>query len=188
MKRFVVLLTILVATLVVALWWFYRKPPQILWPHESAQIVRSACYGRVLRSSYNHSDNTYLVSVFLALDDIHWQTNPVNGQVIDVRYDPTGQFNIAYDYNKSRDNEKSITTYQTPRGRVYLYQIAGLMARRISTYVKPGMQVVKGDIMGLIKFGSRVDLIIENGDRFHPDVRAGDYVKGSQTIIGRWTN
>ncbi len=173
----------LVIIIVIFIQFFYRKPTIIKY-NESDNILRGPCFGRVMVSRYNRNDNTYLISIFLSVSDIHWQLNPINAIVDSVSYDNTGKFELAYDFNKSRDNEKNITIYKTKYGIIKMYQIAGLVARRIETYIKPGESVTKGEIMGLIKLGSRVDLIIENGSNFKCNVKPNDKIKGSETIIG----
>ncbi len=168
---------------------FFRKPQILTFPNESSLIVRGPCFGRVMEAKYEPKNNTFFIAIFLSPFHIHWQLNPIDGTVTNVRYDPTGKYELAYDLNKSQDNEKSITTYVTKNGnfKLHQYQIAGFVARRISTYVKPKEEVVKGQIMGLIRFGSRVDLVIEDGDKFQCKVKVDDVIEGSNTILGRWT-
>ncbi len=174
----------LITSIVIAILLFFYRKPKINSFNESNKIVRGPCFGKVMRSIYNKNDNSYLISIFLSVKDIHWQLNPVDGIVDLVTYDNTGKFNLAFDFNKSRDNEKNITIYNTNNGRIKMYQIAGLLARRISTYIKPGENVKKGNIMGLIKLGSRVDLIIEQGHRFKSFIKNNDYINGSNTVLG----
>jgi phosphatidylserine decarboxylase len=174
----------LITSIIVAILLFFYRKPTILSFNESNKILRGPCFGKVMLSEFNKKDNTFIISIFLSVKDIHWQLNPIDGIIDSVTYDNTGKFNLAFDYNKSKDNEKNITIYNTNNGRIKLYQIAGLLARRISTYIKPGDYVKKGDIMGLIKLGSRVDLIIEQGQRFKSFVKKNDYINGSNTILG----
>lgn len=173
----------LIIIIVLFIQFFYRKPTIIKY-NEPDNILRGPCFGRVMVSQYNKNDNTYLISIFLSVSDIHWQLNPIDATVESVNYDNTGKFELAYDFNKSRDNEKNITIYKTKYGNIKMYQIAGLVARRIETYIKPTESVKKGEIMGLIKLGSRVDLIIENGSNFKSQVKPNDKIDGSNTILG----
>jgi len=214
MKRSYKILVLMLILLVL----FFRKPNILLLENDNPLTVRGPCFGKVLETKYNPENNTYSIAIFLSIFDIHWQLNPINGIIKDVKYDNTGKFELAFDLNKSRVNEKAITTYslksndtiEAPSGSdfpkenpnkvrettflnreehiLHLYQIAGKFARRIFTYVKPEQEVKKGEIMGLIAFGSRVDLIIENGDKFVCSVNKDDKVKGSKTIIGYWEN
>jgi len=194
MKRSYKILVLMLILLVL----FFRKPNILVFKDDNPLTVRGPCFGKVLETKYNPENNTYSIAIFLSIFDIHWQLNPIDGVIKDVKYDNTGKFELAFDLNKSRDNEKAITTYSlrkndTESGSdkeyfLHLYQIAGKFARRIFTYVKPQDNVIKGEIMGLIAFGSRVDLIIENGDNFVCTVNKNDKVKGSKTIIGYWKN
>lgn len=188
MKRCYKILVLMFVLLVL----FFRKPKILLFEDDNPLTVRGPCYGKVLETKYNPENNTYSIAIFLSIFDIHWQLNPISGVINDVKYDNTGKFELAFDLNKSRDNEKAIITYSLKENdkeyKLHLYQIAGKFARRIFTYVKPQDNVKKGEIMGLIAFGSRVDLIIENGDKFVCKVNKNDKVKGSKTIIGYWEN
>jgi len=169
--------------------YFYRKPNVVKIPiNEPDLVVRAPCYGRVLSAKYEPKNNTFFIAIFLSPFDIHWQSNPIDGTVTDVVYDPSGKYELAYDLNKSKNNEKAITTYKTIDGQhgLKLVQIAGYFVRRIQTFVKQGQGVKKGDLMGLIHFGSRVDLIIDQGDRFVCEVKQGDSVYGANTVLGRW--
>ena len=180
---------VLCLTLMITLF-FYRKPQIFLYPKESTQIVRGPCFGRVMKSKYEPHNDTWYVAVFLSPLDIHWQLNPVSGKIIKMEYDDIGNFKLAYKMNKSDENEKCITTYQVRGSKrtIDMYQIAGIAARRIRTYVAVKENFEKGQIMGLILLGSRVDLIISDGKNFICQVRKNDRINGSQTIIGQWKN
>ena len=113
---------------------------------------------------------------------------PCNGRVVSVRYDATGKFELAYNETKSRENEKAIITLDTNIGIVKVYQIAGKLVRCIDTYNKEGDRVVSGNLIGMIKLGSRVDLILPNASHFQLKVKEGIRVNGSSTIIGSYDN
>lgn len=173
---------VLIAILILFLLYFYRKPHITLRPSEQ-DIIRSPAFGHIMDVTYQ-DDNTIFIAIFLSPTDIHYQLNPCNAVIEDVQYDPTGQFNLAFDLNKSRENEKAIISYRIPQGILKVYQIAGFLVRRIKTYVKPGDAVVSGDFSGMIQFGSRVDMIIPNADQFELLVEKGQYMTGSDTVIG----
>ncbi len=180
----------IIITLILFILFFFRRPKILTFEDNSNLVVRGPCFGKVIESKYNQENNTYNIAIFLSVFDIHWQLNPIDGQIEKVVYDNTGKFKLAYNLNKSRDNEKAITTYTINKNnkdyKLHLYQIAGKVARRIYTYVKPKDNVKQGQIMGLIAFGSRVDLVIENGDMFVPNIKLKDRVNGSETVIGHW--
>ena len=150
MKRSYKILVLMLILLVL----FFRKPNILVFKDDNPLTVRGPCFGKVLETKYNPENNTYSIAIFLSIFDIHWQLNPIDGVIKDVKYDNTGKFELAFDLNKSRDNEKAITTYSlrqndTESGSdkeyfLHLYQIAGKFSRRIFTYVKPQDNVIKG--------------------------------------------
>ena len=106
------------------------------------------------------SNNRVFVSIFLSVFNNHTQMYPVNGTVIKRVYDDTGQFNIVIDGYKSRNNEKKIHTIQMNNNNIVkVVQIAGFLPRRIASSDVVPLDVKAGEYLGMIKFGSRVDLI-----------------------------
>ncbi len=181
LKKILGYLIVLVALFLA---FFYRKPKITLRPREH-NVVRSPAFGRVLKIQDHPGDHLF-IAIFLSPLDIHYQVSPVNGVVRQVDYDPSGKFEIAFEESKSRANEKSIIYIDTPHGTFTLYQIAGFLVRRIDTYVKPKDKLTSGELIGLIKFGSRVDLIIPKASRFKLLAQEGDYLRGSESIIGHY--
>jgi phosphatidylserine decarboxylase len=105
-------------------------------------------------------NNRVLVSIFLSVFNNHTQLYPVNGTVIKRVYDDTGQFNIVIDRYKSRNNEKKIHTIRMNNNNIVeVIQIAGFLPRRIASSDVVPLDVKAGEYLGMIKFGSRVDLI-----------------------------
>jgi phosphatidylserine decarboxylase len=123
-----------------------------------------------------------LVSIFLSVFDVHVNRTPIEGRVGEIEY-RRGRFMIATDRRASVENEQSVLTFESPVGPIVCKQIAGLIARRIVYWNKPGSVVGRGDRFGLIKFGSRVDLIMPAG--VNVEVRKGDRVKGGESVIGK---
>ena len=164
--------------------YFFRKPDIVLYPNEN-DIIRSPAFGKILLIS-NLPNDTLFIAIFLSPFDIHYSLNPCNGVVENVEYDHTGRFELAFDLQKSRLSEKAITTYIIPQGKLKVYQIAGYLARRIVTYVTPGQKVVKGSYHGLIKLGSRVDIIIPKASQFKLLAQEKDYLRGSDSVIGHY--
>jgi phosphatidylserine decarboxylase len=172
----------LIVLVALFLAFFYRKPKITIRPREH-NVVRSPAFGRILKIQEQPDDHLF-IAIFLSPLDIHYQVSPINGVVRQVYYDATGKFELAYNETKSRMNEKSIIYIDTPHGTFTLYQIAGFLVRRIDTYVNPKDRVTSGELIGLIKFGSRVDLIIPKASRFKLLAQEGDYLRGSDSVIG----
>ena len=123
------------------------------------------------------------VSIFLSVFSIHVQKVPFNAVVDSTTYQE-GRFLAAFNHRASDENEQSISYFSTDRGNFTVRQIAGLIARRILTYVETGSAVRRGDRLGYIRFGSRVDIILPFS--FELFVKVGDKVKGGESIIGKF--
>ena len=122
------------------------------------------------------------ISIFMSLFDVHVNRSPVDGFVVDIKYN-RGKFFSANLDKASTENEQCAIHIKTEDKRdIVVVQIAGLVARRIVTYPKAGEQLNKGDIIGLIKFGSRVDIYIDGG--FEQTVRLKEHVKAGETVLG----
>ena len=124
------------------------------------------------------------ISIFLSVFNVHSQRVPLSGKVISKTYN-SGKFLAAFNHKASLDNEQTVVMFETESGKRYkIKQIAGLIARRILNYMKPENRVERGQRLGFIRFGSRVDIIVP--PEFQIDVSLGDMVRGNQTIIGRF--
>ena len=164
--------------------YFYRYPFWIGTPmdYSDNNKVFSPAFGTIMNIK-KEDNGDYFIAIFLSPLDIHYQFSPVSGSITDIKYDPTGKFELAYDLNKSRDNEKSIFTIENSYGKFKVYQIAGKLVRRISRFRKIGDDVKTGQVLGLIHFGSRVDIIIPNRDnRFTPLVRVDEKVNANTPL------
>ncbi len=121
------------------------------------------------------------VSTFLSLFNVHVNRVPVSGVVRQVRYTPGKFLNASLD-KASSDNERNAVLIVTPEGKeVVVVQIAGLVARRILCTLKEGQQVRAGERMGLIRFGSRVDVYLPAGTS--TNVRVGQTAVGAETVL-----
>jgi phosphatidylserine decarboxylase len=182
--------TVLASILAVALLGlilFYREPLFKLpfYQIQSNQIA-SPSYGTITRILHDPETKKRVVSIFLSPLDVHTQYYPIHGYVMDHKHDLNGKFHLAYEWDKSNDNEKVITwmknlNYGKEERIVKITQIAGYLVRRISTPHRVGCYVHAGDYLGMIKFGSRVDL--EFDDVYRLQVREGQYVYGPHTIL-----
>lgn len=140
--------------------WFFRDPARAV-PTEPGLVVAPG-EGRVIIVE-EADEPTYLggrcrkISIFLSVFDVHVQRAPCAGTVEHKIYKP-GAFAVAWLDKASDDNEQASVGIATPHGKVLVRQIAGLIARRIVTYPEPGQLLERGQHIGLIRFGSRVDL------------------------------
>ncbi|HSW31112.1 MAG TPA: phosphatidylserine decarboxylase family protein [Longimicrobiales bacterium] len=165
--------------------WFFRDPERHI-PTEPAVVVAPG-EGRILLVE-EVDEPTYLggrarkITIFLSVFDIHVQRSPVAGRVEHRVYRP-GTFAVAWLDKASEDNERASLGIATPHGRVLVRQIAGLIARRIVTYPVEGQDVARGERIGIIRFGSRVDLFLPLD--WEVTCAPGDRVVAGLTILAR---
>ncbi len=127
-------------------------------------------------------DKRLQVSIFMSPTNVHVNRYPIAGVVSFFKYHP-GKFLAAYEPKSSTDNERTTIVVKHAKGTEILFrQIAGALARRIVWYCKQGDVASQCQQMGFIKFGSRVDLFLPIGTKLN--VKIGDVVKGSQTVLG----
>jgi phosphatidylserine decarboxylase len=125
------------------------------------------------------------VSIFMSVFDVHVNRSPASGPIERIAYRP-GKF-INADLDKaSEENERNGLVIRTPAGRVGVVQIAGLLARRIVCFVREGQSVNSGDRIGLIRFGSRVDVYLPEGTR--PIVSEGQLSVAGETVLADLAN
>jgi phosphatidylserine decarboxylase len=162
--------------------WFFRDPERVV-PDTPGAIV-SPGDGRVTEVAKilvgNNGGERLRISIFLNVFNVHVNRSPIAGVIRDVRYQK-GKFLNAMGANSAEENEQNIVTVEGEGQTVIFKQIAGLIARRIVFYKKVGDPVARGERVGLIKFGSRVDVVMDPG--VQPVVKVGDHVKGASTIL-----
>lgn len=124
------------------------------------------------------------VSIFMNVFDCHVNRYPAGG-VVRFRDYVAGQFGHAAEEKASLENEQSSVGVETPRGKMLVRQIAGLVARRIVTDHDPGREVRQGERLGMIRFGSRVDLFLPRGTAIR--VAVGDRTRVASTVVAEWT-
>ncbi len=160
--------------------WFFRDPERTI-PQEPGALV-SPADGKVTDVSTVTTANgkQTRVSIFLSVVDVHVNRSPITGVVRDIRYQ-RGKFLDARNPACADDNEQNIVAVEGDGQRVVFKQIAGLLARRIVFTPKVGDRLERGQRVGLIKFGSRTDVL------FHADariaVKVGDRVKGGASVL-----
>ena len=125
----------------------------------------------------------YQISIFLSVFNVHVNRNPVSGTVEFFKYQ-RGKFLAAFKEDASISNEQTIIGIESPKGKVVFKQIAGLIARRIVCTLREGMKVTQGERMGMIMYGSRVDVFFPVNAK--PMVQVGDKVEGGITILGKF--
>ncbi len=163
---------------------FFRDPQRIL-PDDPAVFVSPADGRIVVIQPIEHDDHiqgpALQISIFLSVFNVHSQKVPFDAVVDTVAYNE-GKFLAAFNDKASMDNEHAIVHFTSDRGKFSVKQIAGIIARRIINYMEPGANVERGQRLGFIRFGSRVDLIVPAN--FDVRVQLGDKVKGNRTTIG----
>jgi len=142
--------------------WFFRDPVREM--PRGADVVVAPGEGRVIEI-LEADEPSFLkasarrITIFLSVFDVHEQRAPVSGRVEHRDYVP-GKYLVAWKEKASEENERASLGITTPHGRVLVKQIAGLVARRIVTDHAVGDRVERGQRIGLIRFGSRVDLFV----------------------------
>jgi len=159
--------------------YFFRDPERLI-PADEDTIV-SPADGKIVGIATD-PDNTTRVSIFLSVFNVHINRSPVAGEVESVCYLP-GKFKVAFDAAASTENEQNVLVIRSGSDKIKFSQIAGILARRIVCWKKPGDSVAKGERVGLIKFGSRVDIFLPENVAL--SVKLGDKVQGGASVIGR---
>ena len=162
--------------------WFFRDPERVV-PDAPGAIV-SPGDGKVTDISptqVNGREQTR-ISIFLNVFNVHVNRSPISGVIRDVRYQK-GKFVNAMSAASAEENEQNIVTVEGEGRTVVFKQIAGLIARRIVFTKKVGDTVARGERVGLIKFGSRVDVFF--GPEWEIAVKPGERVQGGSSILAR---
>ena len=176
-----------VALLVVAVWLvvFFRDPVRT-GPRGERYVIAPAD-GRIVDVAVV-DEPMYLkapatrISIFMSLFDVHVNRYPAAGTIELLRYNP-GKFLHAAAEKASLDNEQASVGIRTARGPLLVRQIAGLIARRIVTDATPGQRVGQGDRLGIIRFGSRVDVFVPVAGRAAVRVGVGERVRAGVTVL-----
>ncbi len=165
---------------------FFREPRRV--QIHDADLVFSPCDGRVVVTEVVTDDEclegeVMQVSIFMSVTNVHMNWVPVAGEVEYYKYH-SGKFLVAWHPKSSTENERTTTVIKMANGhRVLFRQIAGLVARRIISYMSVGKKVDQNSVSGFIKFGSRIDLLLPKDSEILVEI--GDRVVGSQTPIAR---
>ena len=157
--------------------YFFRDPHREIPP---GPVAVSPADGKVV--AVKPEGSLTRLSIFLNIFDVHVNRSPIGGTITDVRYQK-GKFLVASREDASVQNEMNTVTVDGEEGRVTFKQIAGLIARRIVFYERPGERVEKGERIGLIKFGSRVDVLL--GPEWEITVRPGERVLAGSSVVAK---
>lgn len=163
--------------------YFFRDPERRI--PADPEAVLSPADGRVVEIV----DEQYAgcpgrrVSIFLSIFDVHVNRAPVAGRISHLEY-KHGRFMAAWEGKASVDNEQNLIAIRTPRGEMMFKQIAGWVARRIVFWKHEGEEVAAGERVGMIRFGSRVDVWLPSSAQIL--VQRGQRVAGGSTVLGRW--
>jgi len=166
--------------------YFFRNPERL--PPIGSALVAAPADGKVIfvgsaKEPEFSEEEMLKVSIFMSLFDVHVNRVPIDGTVRNMRYHK-GRFLAASEDRASEENERNALLIETARGhKLVLVQVAGLIARRIVCYPSVGSYLLKGQRMGLIRFGSRCDLFFPLGTQVI--VKKGDRVVGGETILAQ---
>jgi phosphatidylserine decarboxylase len=165
---------------------FFRNPERIPAQGTTSKTIIAPADGRVVAlEAIEHPLYTQKIAIFLSPLDVHVTRMPSEGIVEKIVYKP-GSFTLAWVPKSSELNERNEFTIYSPKNetRYEIRQIAGTIARVIRTFVSEGAILERGDRCGMIKFGSRVELLLPPSAII--SVQVGDYVYGGHTAIGSW--
>src|SRR5690349_16475662 len=162
---------------------FFRDPDRVIPPEPGAVV--SPADGRVVvvTEEENAGRPGQRVSIFLAIWNVHVNRAPASGTIAKMDYRP-GKFLAAMRERASFENEQNVFTLSTESGEMMFKQIAGLIARRVVSWKRAGEQVARGERIGLVRFGSRVDVWLPKGAEIL--VKVGENVKGGASVIAKW--
>ena len=170
--------------LALFVFYFFRNPNRKI-PMEPGVVV-SPADGRVVvvKDEANAGRPGKRVSIFLAIWNVHVNRSPAAGTIKKLEYKP-GKFLAAWAEKASLENEQNVFTLASEYGEIEFKQIAGWVARRVVAWKKTGDPVTRGELVGLVRFGSRVDLWLPEGAEIA--VKVGDNVHGGSSVVARMT-
>jgi len=162
---------------------FFRDPDRVI-PADRGAVV-SPADGRVVvvTEEENAGRPGKRISIFLAIWNVHVNRAPAAGKITNLEYRP-GKFLAAMRERASLENEQNVFTLSTEAGEMVFKQIAGWIARRVVSWKKIGDQVARGERIGLVRFGSRVDVWVPKEAEIL--VKLGQNVKGGSSVLARW--
>ena len=170
---------------------FFRDPSrQVPDDTHDPHMVLAPADGRVMHAGPAETEASpegewTQISIFLSPLDVHVNRSPVSGRVLEVDYRP-GRFLPAYRHDAATENERTEIRIDHQGRTVICRQVVGLLARRVVCRLVPGMDVTPGQRLGIMKFGSRMDVFLPTDA--HVEVAVGEMVRGGETIMARLTS
>jgi phosphatidylserine decarboxylase len=164
--------------------YFFRDPEREI-PGDEFDVV-SPADGRVLEvvdEAFGGKPGRR-ITIFLAIWNVHVNRSPLAGRIKKIEYRP-GRFHMAMKKAASSENEQNVLYLETSKGQIVFKQIAGLIARRVVLWKTAGEQVQRGERIGIVRFGSRMDVWLPPEAVI--SVKPGDHVAGGSSILARWT-
>jgi phosphatidylserine decarboxylase len=165
--------------------WFFRDPDRT--PAETGRVILAPADGRVIlveeRDHPFTGSRSTLISIFMSPLNVHVNRIPQSGRITLLQYHP-GSFNMAFDHKSMEENERMDIGIESDSLKVFFSQVSGFIARRIVCPLRMEELVEAGKRFGMIKFGSRVDIIIPQGST--PAVAVGGKTRAGETVIARW--
>ncbi len=163
--------------------YFFRDPERT--PPSDPETIVSPADGRVMEVVEEplRGNPGRRISIFLSIFDVHVNRSPVAGKITEIEY-RSGKFYAAMRGRASAENEQNSFHVSTDHGEVVFTQIAGWVARRIVCWKSVGDTVLRGERVGMIRFGSRMDIWLP--DRVEILVRPGQHVAGGASVLARW--
>ncbi|GBD05085.1 Phosphatidylserine decarboxylase proenzyme [bacterium HR20] len=181
-----IILAVLAFALIAFAFWFFRDPERrIPDGAKDGRTVLSPADGRVVQitecvEDEYLRDSAIQVSIFLSPLDVHVNRYPISGVVEYVRYYP-GEYLVAWHPKSSERNERAVIGVRSNGGKILFRQITGVLARRIVFETRVGDSIVAGERFGMMKFGSRMDVVLPKTAIL--DVTVGQRVRGAETIL-----
>ena len=162
---------------------FFRDPERT--PPADQETIVSPADGRIMEVVEESRNGMpgWRISVFLSIFVVHVNRSPVGGRITAIEY-RSGKFYAAMRGRASAENEQNAFYVQSDRGEVVFKQIAGWVARRIVCWKSPGDSLIRGERVGMIRFGSRMDIWLPEGVEIV--VRPGQHVAGGTSTLARW--
>jgi phosphatidylserine decarboxylase len=181
---FLLILAILFSILTILVLNFFRDPERTA-PMDADAII-SPADGLIVQLAEEEFENRPVrrLSIFMSPLDVHVNRMPIAGTIKAIQY-KKGSFQVASKESASIENEQNVFTVEGPQGVIVVKQIAGLLARRIVFWRRLGDSLARGERVGMIKFGSRVDVLVAPTVKW--SVKVGDRVRAGSSILGTTT-
>lgn len=165
--------------------YFFRDPDRKIPADPGAVVSPADGFVVEIADELLESRTGRRITIFLSIWDVHVQRAPVAGRIASVVYRP-GKFYAALRKIASEKNEQNVITIQTPGGTLVFKQIAGAIARRVLCWKRVDEQVALGERVGMIRFGSRVDVWLPEAAEVL--VRRGQRVRGGASVLAKWNS